>query len=289
MKSTINCFIMLLLLCAAPVKLAAQQVDFKVYFVKGQVKKINPPKTYTLKKGDALHESDWVSISAGAQLVLICKNYNSLKLFKADTVKLSTLAAQCARPSNSYTVAYLRYVWDELKDNDVDAQNYMHNVGAVVRGEPQLKLNFNPDTINYSVGPLNLSWEGKDQVTVKFYTAPHLGKVVGLYHFYGDHLPLDSLFAKLNGAGVYYWSMSNTNESNQPRYYLRIWPQQAYQAAISDMIGQSVATDKAETAYMTGFILEKAGFTAEAIKYYRMACDLDQNNKIYRTSLTRFL
>ncbi|MFI5162528.1 MAG: hypothetical protein ACHQHN_14705, partial [Sphingobacteriales bacterium] len=230
---------------------------------------------------------DMISVTGGSQIILICKNYNCIKFDHTDTIRLNSLESQCAIVKASFTTAYFHYIWEELFGSKPDQQTYLHNIGAVRRSRGQ---GANPtlwvDTINYLTGDLKIKWgDNNDQVSLKVFGSPFGGKALLSMNIISNNFDLSSLIIKLKPPGVYYWSVPD-----QPkRYYLKLWQPQEYKQATDFIIKTVLQTGKAETAYMSGFLLEKNYFLAEAIKYYQIAYKLEPQNKIYQKAYARFL
>jgi hypothetical protein len=279
-----------LFLAAGMSPVYAQQPDFVVYHVTpGKVYKINPPRHVLLKDGDKLYQSDWISIPQNAQALLVCQSNKCLRLYKADTLKLSGLVASCVQDKPSVLASFFSTVWNSVTGKD-ESENDETNNGVISRGNSDLgKLNVSPDTINYLSGPLKITWATSKIVNVRFYKQVNAADPIKEFDAKTNSIRLDSLAAGLQRPGVYYWSVNTVRNQNAPRFYLRLWQQQQYQQAVQLVLKTVIKTSPAQTAFMSGFLLEKAGFPAEAGKYYKKAFTLKPTNKIYKTFNARFL
>jgi hypothetical protein len=165
----------------------------------------------------------------------------------------------------------------------------MHNVGGVIRGKDALgSTNIWPDTIYYEYGPVTLTWKYKQSVSIRFYR--NIGDDTPIHEFdtNTNRIKADSLFRLLSDTGSYYWAIGTSKITNPRRFYLRVMSREAYQKSVSKILAGIIKTTPAEAAFMAGFQLEKAGFPADAGRYYQKALSLEPQNKLYRQSSLRF-
>jgi len=261
---------------------AVQPPDYIVYYAQGKVKKMSGAVPSYLKKGDKLYGTDMISLSKGAQVVLICKQYNIIKLDKPDTLRLNALDGRCGINSSMAVVAYCKQIWGEN-----DGRQDMNLYGAVKRGNGYT-LPFDVDTINYLTGDLKIKWgQGNDTLLLKvFNDASHTSSFKG--RVLSGNFHLDSFASKLRSPGVYYWTVSNHHPQKSARYYLKLWEAAAYKQAVDSILNTVTKTSAAETAYMSGFVLEQNYFLTAASQYYQLAHKLRPGNKVYGAAYTRF-
>ncbi len=282
-----------LLLFMVPVYLlrpAAPTPDFVVYYAQGPVVKMNSPKKGVLKKGDSLYSKDMLGLGPRSQVILICGNHHAIKLDKPDTVRMASLLARCADDKSFFLVAYGRFIWDELTGQTPDPRDYFHNIGAVSRGARMDRMPFAIDTINYLRGDLKVMLNTRAaSVQLMAFDSPTQGNPLVTMNVRSGGFHLDSLASGLKAPGTYYWNATGLRLPRKNRCYLRIWQKKAYDNAVDSLLKTVLKTEPAETAYMAGFILEKNGFLLEAAKHYQLANKLDPENKIYRSTYSRFL
>lgn len=281
------CKILLLPLCCLFTMISqAQSPQFLVYYVQGNVTRAADQKQIQLKKGDKLLNGDVVNIATASQLVLIYKNYNSIKLDRPGRVKLANIAKQNTQAKPSFITAYLHFVWNELFEGKPDAEQQLQNIGAVSRGRGE-KLPVRLDTINYLDGRLKIKLDN-DASPILLRIIDTTLKVVAKANVQSNSIGLDDLAGRLKAPGVYYWSLS-AYKVRQPGYYLKLWDKPSYQCTINALLQNVIKTTPAETAYMQGFVMERYFFLAEAAKYYKLAIKLNPGNKQYHLANERFL
>jgi len=282
-----------LLVFILPLWLAQRAVptpDFVVYYAQGNVKKMNMPEKGALKKWAKLYSKDMVSLGSHSQLILICKNFHTIKLDRPDTVRMKALLSRCTENKSSFIVSYFHFIWDELFDKKPDPQAYLHNIGAVSRSSGADRMYLFIDTINYLSGDLKIKFNASaDSLTLKAFDNPIHSKSLVTMNIPSDNFHIDSLASRLKAPGVYYWNVSGLQPPRKSRCYLKVWQKKAYADIVDSLLKTVVKTDPAETAYMAGFVLEKNAFLYEAAKQYRLANKLEPGNKIYRSAYSRFL
>ena len=264
---------------------------FVVYFSKGKNIKKAGKTTYMLKKGDAIAGTDKITIPRGAELTLLCASHTVVKV-TAGTYLAQSLKSRCGTPQSSFTATYFKYVWQQMTHHHAEAadkpEQFMKTAGAVARGQGEAQFDMAADTIFYNSGALKLKL-GNAQKPYLFKifddaTSDHIVKNLKV----NGALPLDTV-ADITGRGNYYWQLCGTdNRDCSKRAYIKIMPDEEYSEAVNQLLGRIVQTGVAETAFMTGFILEENHFLAEAYKYYRLALNAEPENIIYQTAINRF-
>lgn len=285
-------FLLLLLACS----LLAQgtDVEFVVYFAEGRIAKGANNKSLTLKKGDYLYSRDILQLDEGAQVVLICKNYNTVKLGSKGRYSIKALAAQCSKTGTSFTGTYFHYIWDELTHihgtPEKDPKRYMRNKGAVSRGCGDVVTRLAVDTVHYYSGVLPISWSSSiHSPFLRVYNDQFDGTLLWKEQLDSGSLRLDRAAAELKEEGDYYWQITNSQGRGCERNYLRIWKEEEYKTTVDKILQDVLTTEPAETAYMKGYLLEEHHFLAEAYKYYQLAARLNPQHTIYKKAVSRFL
>ena len=270
----------------------AAPADYKVYYVKGLVKK----GSAVLRRGDSLSVQDAVQLAAGAELYLLCRDYNLIQLKSAGTYKLREAAA-CPAKNTSVTASYFRYVWDELRSHhDSPEQNprhYMRNKGAVTRAGctgPKLRSALFLDTIYSAGGNLLLYWKtAVDTAYLSVYNSPNGGTPLQrLPLAKGQPISLIELQAAAPESTELYWFVGPGDAGDCARKYLLLLPAGEYRQRVQALLQHVPPTSPAETALMKGFLLEEAHFLQEALLYYAEAFRLEPHNPRAKAALMHY-
>ncbi|ANE53036.1 hypothetical protein [Flavisolibacter tropicus] len=270
----------------------AQDAEFIVYFTKGKVlKTVNGSKA--LQKGDRLGRADVLQVPDKAEVVLICKSYNTVRIKAKGRYTVQSLLSQCNQAKTSFSSSYFHYIWDELThvhgSPEKDPLKYMHNTGAVSRGCAMVQTSLPVDTVHYVSGQLPIYFKtAHRRPHVSVYNDIQEGALLVKETLGNDPIQMDWLMTKLKGEGEYYWQITDADGTSCERNYLRVWNGREYQAAVAQLLASVITTEPAETAYMKGYLLEEKHFLAEAFKYYQQAAKLNSNNTIYKKTLLRF-
>lgn len=285
-----------LLLSFACLDAAAQQPSFVVYYTKGISGKVGT--TGALKKGDKLFGKDVINVNPGAQVILICSNYQTVKLTAKGKYTVTALSKQCEGNKTSFTSNYFNYIWDELTatHGGDDPSHYMKNSGAVSRGCNTVETKLLLDTV---ILPVYKAGAESGAFPVWFITTfekPFLSRFSGPEE--GDSMwqtPLvknqfrmDVLTKQMKQPGLYYWQVTGESEKGCEPNVIQIRSEAAYRSAIARLLAGLPVASPAETAYMKAFILEENYFTGEAFKYYEQAYKLEPTNEKYKLARARF-
>jgi hypothetical protein len=270
----------------------AQDTEFVVYFTKGKISKTGS-RSKTLQKGDRLVSADVLQVPDNAELVLICKNYNTVKIKTKGRYTVQNLLTKCSQQPTSFTSSYFHYIWDELThvhgSPEKDPMKYMRNTGAVSRGCAMVQTSVPVDTVHYAAGNLPIYFKtAHKRPHVNIYNDVQEGVLLVKETLSNDPIQMELLMPKLKEEGEYYWQITDADGTSCERNYLRFWNGSEYQAAVNQLLNSVIATQPAETAYMKGYLLEEKHFLAEAFTYYQLAVKLDPKNTIYKKTLSRF-
>lgn len=278
------------LLCCFVFPALSVEPAFVVYYNSGGGNKIKNGKSNILKKGDVLLETETVKVPASGHLVLVCKNFNPVQLKTKGVYKIKNLLKQCQSPSSSVSSAYFKYIWEQFSHPhhapEKAPREYMKTSGAVSRGNFTVNFNFNVDTIHYCKGKLNINWLPYSVYTFKIFDQKRDGRL--LIETGVSSLNIDSISKSIKGQNEYYWQLCSVENSQTPRYYLKIWDEKTYEKAVVTIVKNAIPSKPAEKAYLTGFILEESHFLAEAAKFYKKAAELEPQNKIYEEAFNKF-
>ncbi|GAB4093999.1 hypothetical protein [Flaviaesturariibacter terrae] len=271
-------FSLLLLLSVAAL---AAPTDYRVYYVKGAVKK----GATLLRRGDSLYAQDAVQLPPGAELYLVCRDYSLLQLKKPGTFALRSAAA-CPGKASSLTASYFKYVWDELRSHhgspEQNPRHYMRNKGAVSRGDcPLVQTALYTDTI-YAVkgASLPIYWKGAiHEPFVSIFPDEHDRIPTQQVAIRADRPMNLSLLLGLAGKeDALYWSIGGRNNEGCNRKYLQVLPAAEYRSRVAALLQSVPVTSAPETALLKAFVLEENHFPVEALRYYALAFQLDPKN-----------
>lgn len=273
----------------------AEGPDFIVFYLKGKAHKNVNGKLLEIKRGDQIFSAENIHLSDKSELVLICRNYATIRLKAAGKYAIKNLLLQCRRDEKSLTAAYFKYVWSEFTHPhgapEKSPKEYMKNTGAVVRGHALFTFNVATDTIHYYDGCLALRWqEDFKNLNLAVYDASSAGRILWKGKADGV-LRIDSIATFLPGKGkIYYLELSDGLGRKEKRKHLQIWDAALYNKAIRDLEDKAsqVPADRAESLFLTGFLMEENHFLAEAAKYYKQALEMMPANKIYQQAVSRF-
>ena len=279
----------ILLLMLKGVNSFALTPDFVVYFISGKAFKTTGNKAMPLKEKDKLFFSDKLNILPNAQVMLICKNGNIIKLKDSGKQNLVSITPECSRPADSFTSAYFHFIFDEFSADGtvINEQNYFNNLGAISRGWPV--MNIFADTINYYTGSLNITMRSNGPTgTVNVFADAKGSQPLKKISYFHNSLILDTLIRGLKSPGTYFWAISDGKDRSSPLYLLQLMDDADYKERVASVLKYVVRTTPAETAYMSAFLLEKNHFLTEAAQYYNQAYMLEPKNLVYKNAKLRF-
>lgn len=268
----------------------SQDIGFLVYYTKGGV---TNAKRAALKKGDKLYSADRITVPQGAQVVLLCKNYNTLKLATKGSFAVKELMQTCTKTKPSFSSSYFQYVWDELThphgSPEKDPSQYMRNSGAVSRGCPVLELQLPIDTLVYASGSLPIYYKTSLQSPVfSVYAEADGGDALYSFPLENKPVQIEQVKRQLQKPGLYYWQITSSDGEGCERSVLEVLSKTEMAAKTKKLLKDVLLTTPAETAFAKGFVLEENHFFAEAFTYYKLAYQLNPKNEIYKTSYARY-
>ncbi|RYY47213.1 MAG: hypothetical protein EOO06_12920 [Chitinophagaceae bacterium] len=268
----------------------ATDVSFIVYHAQGTVT-VNG-KTM-LKKGDKIMANQRVSLADKSSVMLICSNYKVIQLTKKGSFAVQHLLAQCNKDAAGYSSSYFKYVWNEFTHPhgkpETNPGEYMKNVGAVSRGCNLFQTGIAVDSMHFYAGTLSVNVRTSIQ-----------NPVIALYEVPIDGAPLRKLtlannspirigeLAKGLTPGEYFWTLQDADGNGCERSYLKLWEPGAYSRKLNELFASVPITTPAETAFAKAFVLQENHFTAEALRYYKIAAKLAPGNKIFKKTLSVF-
>lgn len=284
-----------LLVFVVNIALAVGKVpDYIVYQNIGKCSKVVAGKEILLKKGDFLNASTVLNIPAGGKLMVLCANYQALQFETKGKYTLKNAAQQCKKGDGSFTAKYFRFVWDEFthphSSPEAKPEKYMKTAGAVTRGNGPVNFSANVDTVNYCDGLLSIKFKPESEtVTMGFATTNKSQKFIFSQKSTG-YISFDKFIATNQKPGTYYWQITTSNYKKSGFYVLNLMEKKQYAKNINAIVNNVMPIeDKAELAFMTGFLLEQKKYLIEAQQYYEEAIRLNPKDKTYEAFNARFI
>jgi hypothetical protein len=267
---------------------SAADPAFVVFYNSGKAVKTVNGKTVALKKGDQLQASDQLTVPEKSQLILVCANFAVVQLKTKGNYSVSSLLAKCKTQQTSASSAYFKYVWSQFahahKKPEADPRAYMKTYGAASRGKGP-KTILAVDTIYHYNGNLSIGFKPAQVWSINVY-ATAANKKLLLKSKPAKQVNIDSIAKVLAKPGSYYWEFAG--EESAKFKVLQLLNKSKYQQLTQSIIKSAVITTRAETAYLTAYMLEEHHFLAEAAKYYEKANKLMPDNEHYRLASARF-
>lgn len=274
--------------CCLSLAVAAADPAFVVFYNSGNATKMINGKALALKKGDQLQVNDQVSLPEKTQLVLVCANFSVVQLKTKGNYTVKSLLTKCKAQNTSASSAYFKYVWSQFAHAHqapaADPRSFMKTYGAASRGK-EVKTNLNTDTIYYYQGKLQIAWQPARVLTLQVYATNANEKLI-LTAKQAKKANIDSIAAVLKQPGTYYWDFAGQESAKFK--LLHILTKRQYEQIKNAILANVVTTTPAETAYLTGYMLEENHFLADAFKYYEKAVKLEPQNQNYKNAIARF-
>jgi hypothetical protein len=275
----------------------SQTIAFVVYYTKGSITKAG--SAGSLKRGDKLFAKDNITLGQNAQIILVCKNSQTVKLVTKGKYAVSTLVKDCDKKTPSFAASYFSYVWKEFTtphgDMDDDPTHYMKNTGAASRGCNTVETKLLLDTVILPVyRPGNarsfpvLFMTTFDQPFLSRFSGPEEGDSMWQTPLGKNEFSMDLLTKEAGRPGLHYWQITGKEEKGCEPNVLIVLSEKEYNATITKMLANLPPASAAETAYMKAFILEENHFTGEAFRYYEQAHKLAPTNEKYKLARARF-
>jgi hypothetical protein len=275
----------------------SQSIAFVVYYTKGNITKAG--SAGLVKRGDKLYAKDNITLSQNAQIILVCKNSETVKLTSKGKHAVSTLVKECDKKNPSFINSYFSYVWKEFTtphgDMEEDPTHYMKNTGAASRGCNTVETKLLLDTVIlplYKPGNARsfpvLFMTTFEQPFLSRFSGPEEGDSMWQVPLDKHRFSMDLLSQEARGPGLYYWQITGKEERGCEPNVLKILPEKEYNATITRLLADLPTASAAETAFMKGFILEENHFTGEAFRYYEQAYKLAPKTEKYKLARSRF-
>ena len=286
--------LLLVPLVLATMLLRAQENNFLLYSLKGNVSVVENKVETKAKIGRMLNATSVLKIANGGTATLIC-NEAAMFSLKPGTYTMSMFGDSCKVQNSSVAANYVRYVWAQLTRSGSagsDRRKYMNTVGAVSRSVNNIWIDPRLDTVNYSGGEFPLSWKSYADAKDFDFTL-YAGEATGAPTYKTTvgklKIQLASFKDKLKPGTSYTWTASVKGEQNDEFKVLNYVSKATYEAVLADIKTSIGAFENAaEEAYRTAFMLEDAHYLADAYQYYLKATQLAPDVPLYRSTLMSF-
>lgn len=273
-----------------------QEHKFAVLNVKGDVTVSEAGKKIPAKIGQWLNGNEEITVADKGEVTLICKSEGYVLLNKKGLYKPADYN-KCQPGKTNILSNYMKFCWEEFSHHHEDgtkaeAQHRMENVGAAVRGGSKCFVITDSlfNMVNYCEGSFALSWKKNTNAALrlKIFEYPDGGPAVIDVAVTNDSYEMTQLTGQLKKGTDYFWTLVPANRQEEcQRHHLQIWDKADYELLLQSYKNEAatMTTDKANEAYMLGYLLESSHFYAEAINYYKEAIKLAPKNELYVTSL----
>jgi hypothetical protein len=274
----------------------AQNNNFLLYNMKGNVSVIENKVEIKAKIGKVLDNNSILKVAAGSLATLICNEQSMFTINKAGTYTLSQFKDSCQVHNSSFTSNYLKYVWAQMTSSHgspgSNRKAYMNTVGAVSRSVNNIWIDPRLDTVNYVSGEFPLSWKSyADASEFDFYLYANEKDKKAEFNSTVKKLkiPITSFSKILKPDQTYYWTAAVKGEQNDELKVLNTVSKEKFDYIVNQFKAMGPAHESpAEQAYRVAFMLEDAHFLSEAYQYYLKAATTEPSNMLYRSTLMSF-
>ena len=276
-----------------------QEHVFVVLNVKGNVIVNNGTKKAAAKIGLGLAGNEHIIVPEKSEITLVCKSEGYVLLNKPGTYNVADYNGKCQTSKTNLLSKYLQFAWEEFshgeESNQADHQDKMQNVGAAVRGRSKCYaiLDSSLSIVNYYQGTFDLCWQKNIDLPLRFkvYEYPDGGKPIIDTPITSNKYSLQKLSATLKKGVNYFWTLVPAGKQDEcQRNHVEIWEKDDYMLLLKSFKDEAAAmtSDKANEAYMLGYLLDGTHFYAEALSYYNEALKLSPNNPLYSNTVKAF-
>jgi hypothetical protein len=289
---------LLILLAAVSGAAAAQDNNFLVYSLKGNVSVVENKVEAKIKVGKMLGGATTLKVPAGAAVTLICNEAAMFTIQKPGTYAVSQFSDSCkVTGSGSMSANYVRYVWSQMTKSGgnpgSDRKKFMNSVGAVPRSVNNIWIDPRLDTVNYAGGDFPLSWKSyadAKEFNFSLYTS-NSPQVPAVFQTTVSKLkiPIPSFATKIKTGNTYFWTAAVKGEQNDELKVLNYVSKETYDQLLKDLKATAGTFENAaEESYRIAFMLEDAHYLSEAFQYYNKAASLAPDVPLYRSTLMSF-
>jgi hypothetical protein len=291
-------FRLLTLLTLVAGAITAQENNFLVYSLKGNVSIVENKVESKVKVGKMLAGATTIKVPAGAAVTLICNETAMFTVQKAGNYSLSQFSDSCrSGGSGSVSVNYVKYVWSQMTKSGgspgSDRKKFMNSVGAVSRSVNNIWIDPRLDTVNYSGGDFPLSWKSyadAKEFNFSLFTNS-TGQGTPAYSTLVTKLkiPIGNFITKVKPGNTYFWTAAVKGEQNNELKVFNYVSKEAYDQMLKTLKDNAGTFENAaEESYRIAFMLEDAHYLSEAYQYYNKAATLAPDVPLYRSTLMSF-
>ncbi|MGV3597950.1 MAG: tetratricopeptide repeat protein [Bacteroidota bacterium] len=275
--------------------------EFVAFSLKGKVQ-------YKAKAGDKtwtavatktpFYKGAVVKIGKGEELVLLHKNYKTIKLIKTGEYKIDNLIKEAEKQPADESTAYLQFIWKEFNKKHKDAESYhseyMQTKGGVERSGCTRPLMLSPvyGEKKHSEN-VTLIWEqdsGTTTYTVVFFENENEDTKLLELDVNGTSLTLSAQTFWFRPGKTYYWVAYPKGKPNCARYTFSIVKKEEAEKVVADVASTFEKSAKTPLdAVKAATILEEAGYMDEAGAYFLQAMTLSNYAEEYKIIYSSWL
>lgn len=284
-----------ILLCIIAISLVAQANDneFVAFSVKGKVEhKAADSKTWEIvTTKTAFYKGGTVKLEKGAELVLLHKDYKTIKLAEKGNHKIDKLILEVGKTPTDESTAYLQFIWKEFNKKHKNAESYhreyMQTKGGVDRSGCSRPLMLSPAYDEKLFSPdITLTWEkdsGVNTYTVVFYQDELEDLKLLELDVVGNSLTLSAQTFWFRPGKTFYWVAYPKGKSNCARFTFKIIREEEFNKLLVSAQTQFEKSEKTPLdAIKAGSMLEEAGLLQQAGQYYYKALELSEFANEYK-------
>lgn len=291
-------FRLLILLTVVSGVMYAQDNDFLVYSLKGNVSIVENKVESKVKVGKMLTGATTIKVPAGAAVTLICNETAMFTVQKPGNYSLSQFNDSCKTGgSGSVSANYVKYVWSQMTKSGgspgSDRKKFMNSVGAVSRSVNNIWIDPRLDTVNYSGGDFPLSWKSYADAKEFSFSLYNTNSVDQTPAYQATvtklKIPIPNFSTKIKTGNTYFWTAAVKGEQNNELKVLNYVSKETYDQLLKEL-KETAGTfeNAAEEAYRIAFMLEDAHYLSEAYQFYSKATTLAPDVPLYRSTLMSF-
>lgn len=269
--------------------------DFVVFSVKGEATyKTNKSKDWLpVATKTPLNKGDKIKLQKGAELILLYKEYKTLKLTDKGTYKIEKLVQKVAKKKGNESAAYLKFIWKEFnkvhKNPEDYHTDYMKTKGGVDRGGCTMPLMLSPAYGEKLFSPeITLVWDKdtaakNNEYTVVFYQNEMEDLKLMELNVVGNTLTLSAQTFWFNPGKKYYWVVYPKGKPNCARFSFELIKEGLFNTI---MVEAQTAFKKSEKTALDAVkgasFLEDKGLVQQAGKYYYKALEISKFAEEYK-------
>jgi hypothetical protein len=275
--------------------------DFVAFSLKGKVQ-------YKTKAGDKtwtavatktpFYKGAVIKIGKGEELVLLHKNYKTIKLTKAGEYKIDNLIKEAEKQPADESTAYLQFIWKEFNKKHKDAESYhseyMQTKGGVERSGCTRPLMISPDYGEKKHSEnITLTWAQDSTTTtytVVFFENENEDTKLLELDVNGNSLSISAQTFWFRAGKTYYWVAYPKGKPNCARYTFSIVKQEEAERVTAEVAAEFEKSTKTPLdAVKAATKLEEAGYMDEAGAYFLQAMTLSNYAEEYKIIYSSWL